>query len=89
MSEIPENETILEIKKFLSFLYSFVDNPEDLNINITEGESSIIVVINTPHKLDTGRIIGKTGTTIKAIRTITINFVNAKFKKKIAISVVD
>lgn len=86
---LPENETTQAIKNFLSFLYTFVDNPDDLDINVAEGENSIVVTIRTPHKLDTGRIIGRTGTTIKAIRTITINFANAKFRKKIAIFVVD
>jgi len=89
MSEIINAPPIEEIKKFLEFLYVFVDNPEDLDINIDEGETSIIITIKTPHKKDTGRIIGKDGATVKAIRTLTINFVNAKYRKKVSLFIID
>ena len=48
---------------------SLVDNPDQVNVNVVEGEKSTILELKVADE-DVGKVIGKQGRIAKAIRTI-------------------
>lgn len=46
-----------------------VDNPDDLEISAQVAEDSVLIEIKT-HEEDAGKVIGRQGRVIKAIRTV-------------------
>ncbi len=57
-------------QKFLDYVVkSLVDNPDDVKINRTVDEMGVLLSLSV-HKDDMGKIIGRSGATAKAIRTI-------------------
>lgn len=59
-----------EDKQFLeSVVRSLVDHPEAVNINRTVDEMGVLLTLDV-HAEDMGKIIGRSGNTAKAIRTL-------------------
>ncbi|MFT7644816.1 MAG: putative RNA-binding protein YlqC (UPF0109 family) [Candidatus Paceibacteria bacterium] len=59
-----------EDKQFLeSLVKSLVDHPETVNINRTVDEMGVLLTLDV-HADDMGKIIGRSGNTAKAIRTL-------------------
>ena len=59
-----------EDKQFLENLVkSLVDNPDSVNINRTVDEMGVLLTLDV-HADDMGKIIGRSGNTAKAIRTL-------------------
>lgn len=59
-----------EDKQFLeSLVKSLVDHPESVNINRTVDEMGVLLTLDV-HADDMGKIIGRSGNTAKAIRTL-------------------
>lgn len=57
-------------QKFLEYVVtSLVDHPEDVKINRTVDEMGVLLTLSV-NKDDMGKIIGRSGATAKAIRTI-------------------
>lgn len=57
-------------QQFLEYVVkSLVDNPNDVKINRTIDEMGVLLTLSV-HKDDMGKIIGRSGATAKAIRTI-------------------
>ena len=57
-------------QKFLEYVItSLVDNPNDVQIRRTVDEMGVLLTLSV-HKDDMGKIIGRSGATAKAIRTI-------------------
>lgn len=57
-------------QKFLEYVVtSLVDNPGDVKINRTVDEMGVLLTLSV-NKDDMGKIIGRSGATAKAIRTI-------------------
>ncbi len=57
-------------QKFLEYIIKeLVDNPTDVKINRTLDEMGVLLTL-TVHKDDMGKVIGRSGATAKAIRTI-------------------
>lgn len=57
-------------QKFLEYVVtSLVDNPNDVKINRTVDEMGVLLTLSV-NKDDMGKIIGRSGATAKAIRTI-------------------
>ncbi len=57
-------------KELVEFLVkSLVDKPEEVSVNVVEGEKSNIVELRVADS-DIGKVIGKQGRIAKAIRTI-------------------
>lgn len=55
---------------FLEYVVkALVDNPSDVKINRTLDEMGVLLTL-TVHKDDMGKVIGRSGATAKAIRTI-------------------
>ena len=57
-------------KELVEFMVrSLVDNPEEVSVNVIEGEKSTILELHVASE-DVGKVIGKQGRIAKAIRTI-------------------
>ena len=57
-------------QEFLEFVVkALVDNPDDVKINRVVDEMGVLLTLDV-HKDDMGKIIGRTGNTAKAIRTL-------------------
>jgi predicted RNA-binding protein YlqC (UPF0109 family) len=57
-------------QQFLEYVVkSLVDNPQDVKINRTLDEMGVLLTL-TVNKDDMGKVIGRSGATAKAIRTI-------------------
>ncbi|MBY0328961.1 KH domain-containing protein [Patescibacteria group bacterium] len=57
-------------KEFLETLVkSLVDNPDDVNIDRTVDEMGVLLTLSI-NQADMGKIIGRSGNTAKAIRTL-------------------
>ncbi|MDO8514715.1 MAG: KH domain-containing protein [bacterium] len=57
-------------EKFLDYVVkALVDNPNDVKINRTVDEMGVLLTLSV-HKDDMGKVIGRSGATAKAIRTV-------------------
>lgn len=57
-------------QQFLEYVVkALVDNPNDIKINRTVDEMGVLLTLSV-HKDDMGKVIGRSGQTAKAIRTI-------------------
>ncbi|MFH1860388.1 MAG: KH domain-containing protein [bacterium] len=66
---------------------SLVDKPEAVKVSEVVSERSVIVEVNVAED-DIGRVIGKQGKTIGAIR-IVLNAAAAKMKKRVVLELID
>lgn len=58
-------------KEFLEMLVkALVDKPEDIKIDRTVDEMGVLLTLSTNNQSDMGKIIGRSGNTAKAIRTL-------------------
>lgn len=73
-------------KEFLLYIIkALVDEPEEVEINVVEGEKSTIFELKVAPP-DIGKVIGKNGRIAKAIRTI-LNAAIAKSGKRISLDI--
>lgn len=73
------------MKKLLEYILQYlVDHPQDVSVAVAEDDASISVSINV-HKEDMGRVIGKEGKTINAIRSLA-KVIAVKEKKKLTLN---
>lgn len=80
--------SIEPVKAMLETLVgSLVEHPEEVSITTVEGDSTVVFEVSA-HSEDTGKIIGKKGRTINALRTILRSTV-ASGTKKIMMELVD
>src|SRR5918912_1133476 len=57
-------------KQFLEYVVkALVDNPDDVKINRTVDEMGVLLTLSV-NKDDMGKVIGRSGATAKAIRTV-------------------
>lgn len=57
-------------QQFLEYVVkALVDNPDDVKINRTVDEMGVLLMLSV-HKDDMGKVIGRSGATAKAIRTV-------------------
>ena len=68
---LPDREIDMERdQQFLEYIVkSLVDNPNDVKINRTVDEMGVLLTLSVS-KDDMGKVIGRSGATAKAIRTI-------------------
>ncbi len=58
------------MKDFVEYIVkNLVDNPDDVDVKSFEGERGIIVEVRVAQP-DVGKVVGKHGRTIKALRTV-------------------
>jgi len=79
---------MVEIKEIVEYLVKLiVDKPEEIEIAEKQGEQVIMFEVRA-NKQDFGKILGKQGKNIQAIRTL-INAVSAKAGKRTIIEIVE
>ncbi len=66
---------------------ALVDNPEQIEISIVEGNQSSVIELKVA-KADLGKIIGKKGNNVKAIRSI-LNAASGKGRKRIVLELIE
>ncbi|MDH4127992.1 MAG: KH domain-containing protein [Spirochaetota bacterium] len=66
---------------------SLVDNPDNVNIKVVEGEKSTILELRVLDE-DIGKVIGKHGRIAKAIRTI-LSAAATKAGKRVVLEILD
>lgn len=66
---------------------SLVANPDDVNVQVVEGEKSTILELKVGTG-DVGKVIGKGGVIAKAIRTL-INAVSVKNGRRVILEILD
>ncbi len=82
-------ETIKELIEYL--VKNLVDKPNEIEINVSSTTKSIIVQIKSA-KDDIGKIVGRTGRTINALKIITTVVKNTQFlgdKKDVFIEIIE
>ncbi len=76
------------MKELIEFIArSLVDHPDDIKITEIDGERTIVFELRC-HKDDIGKIIGKSGKTVGAIRVI-LSTMAAKNNQRAMLEVVD
>ena len=70
----------------LYIVKKLVDKPEDVEVKEIKGEQNIILELSTA-KEDVGKVIGKQGRTIKALRTL-LNAASAKSGHRVTLEVI-
>ncbi len=77
-----------ELEELIGAITTYiVDKQEEVQIKTVEGEQTYIIELKVA-KDDTGKIIGKDGRTVTAIRTL-LNAIGNKIKKKIVLEIVE
>ena len=66
---------------------SLVDEPQDVNVNLIEGEKSTILELKVAAD-DIGKVIGKHGRIAKAIRTV-LSAAATKRGKRVVLEILD
>ncbi len=76
------------MKELIEYIVkSLVDHPEDVRITEIDGERTVIFELRC-HADDVGKVIGKSGKTVSAIR-ILLNTTAAKQNRRAMLEVVD
>ena len=77
-----------DVRAFVEFVVrSLVDAPDDVNVKTVEGDRQTTVEVAC-QKTDIGKVIGKGGKTISAIRTLA-NGAGGRLGKRIMVEVLD
>lgn len=59
-----------ELKELLEYLAkSLVDHPEDVHVVATETDTTVVLELSVAHD-DIGKVIGKQGRIVRALRTV-------------------
>lgn len=76
------------MKEFVEYIVkNLVENPSDVQVECFEGERGIIVEVRVSPG-DVGKVVGKKGSTINAIRTISM-MVCARLGRKVRVELVE
>ena len=74
-----------ELVKYMA--EALVDYPEKVEVNVVEGENSVIIELKVAPE-DVGKVIGKGGATAKAMRKI-LSAAATKLKKKSLLQIIE
>jgi predicted RNA-binding protein YlqC (UPF0109 family) len=66
---------------------ALVDNPEQVQVNAIEGEGAVVLELRV-HPSDLGKVIGREGRLLKAIRDI-LGSVGRKLRMRVTVNVVE
>ena len=80
--------SVKELESFVDYVVkALVDNPEDVKI-VTEAEGDCKVIKITCRKEDVGKIVGKKGKTIIALRSL-VGGAASRLQEKVSVEVID
>jgi predicted RNA-binding protein YlqC (UPF0109 family) len=86
VSNVNQNEIVA--KDLVEYIVkALVDHPDGVSVNCVEGEKSTILELSV-NDGDIGKVIGKQGRIVMAIRTV-LNAASAKTKKRVVLEIVD
>lgn len=85
MSNQSEGQIMKDLVQYIA--EALVDKPDEVNVNVVEGENSIILELKVAAD-DVGKVIGKGGQTAKALRKI-LSAAATKLKKKSLLQIVE
>jgi len=76
------------MKEFIEYIVkNLVDSPEEVSVNCFEGERGMIVEVKVGAQ-DVGKVVGKKGATINALRTIAMT-VCARLGRKVKVELIN
>lgn len=76
------------MKEFIEYIVkNLVDNPDFVDVNCYEGDRGMVVEIKVGPQ-DIGKVVGKKGSTINALRTIAMT-VCARLGRKVRVELVE
>jgi len=76
------------MKQLITYIaQSLADNPDEVNVVELQGSQALLYEL-TASKKDIGKIVGKEGKTVQAIRTI-LNAAAARHNKKSILTILD
>lgn len=74
-----------ELIKYIA--QALVDNPEEVEVSEIEGEHTVVIELKVA-KSDIGKVIGRQGRNVQAIRTI-LSAASAKVKKRAVLEIIE
>lgn len=89
-SAVPEHvATLKDLEGFVDYVVkALVDVPEEVNVTTEDGENDTRVIKIKCRKEDTGKIIGKKGKTIIALRSL-VGGAAGRLQERVTVEVVD
>lgn len=76
------------MKEFVEYLVkNLVDSPDEVNVSCVEGDKGMIIEIKVGNN-DVGKVVGRKGVTIKALRTISM-MVCARLGRRVRVELVE
>jgi predicted RNA-binding protein YlqC (UPF0109 family) len=86
--DAPGDGSIRDLESFVDYIVrALVDEPEAVSVSSEEQSGSSVIKINCK-KEDIGKIVGKKGKTIMAIRSL-VSGAAGRMQKRVAVEVVD
>ena len=78
----------MDIEELVQYIVqAIVDTPEEVSISAIEGGHTTVLELRVA-KSDLGKVIGKQGRNVQAIRTI-LNSVSGKVKKRVVLELIE
>lgn len=78
----------ISLKELVEFIArALVDEPEEVNVDEVAGEQTVVLELRVA-KSDLGKVIGKQGRTVKAMRSI-LNAASSKVRKRADLEILD
>ncbi len=74
-----------ELIKYIA--QALVDNPEEVEVSEIEGEHTVVIELKVA-KSDIGKVIGRQGRNVQAVRTI-LSAASAKVKKRAVLEIIE
>jgi predicted RNA-binding protein YlqC (UPF0109 family) len=82
------NEEVVVMIELIKYIaQGLVDNPEEVEVSEIEGEHSVVIELKVA-KSDIGKVIGRKGRNVQAIRTI-LSAASAKVKKRALLEIIE
>jgi uncharacterized protein len=78
----------ISLKELIEFLArALVDNPDDVQVSEISGEQTVVLELRVA-KEDLGKVIGKQGRTVKAMRAI-LSAASSKVRKRAELEILE
>ena len=75
------------MKEFVSYVVqNLVDSPDDVKVEVIDGSKSSVIEIRV-HDDDIGKLVGKGGKTIQALRQISVT-IGARLGRKVRLEII-